>query len=235
VTALLLAAAWRLRLRPRLGVWLPTTALLYAGLLWTHSRSSYLALSLGLLVFAALRPQWRLGLVAAALASAAVGFAFVQAYPHIAPVTSYTAVELQIQRATAHAQGAGPAVDANGVGDASTSEHLKSLRAGIWAVLHHPQGYGPGNAGSTAARTGVTIEAGESTYTELGVDTGLVGGLLFVAWSLALLWRLRCTAWLGAAMAALLALGLQTDIIGVPWLVYLLWPLAGARVADPEP
>ena len=37
---------------------------------------------------------------------------------------------------------------------------------------------------STAARTDVTIKAGESTYTELGVETGLLGGLVFVAWSL---------------------------------------------------
>ena len=37
-------------------------------------------------------------------------------------------------------------------------------------MLHHPQGFGPGNAGSTAARTDVQIKAGESTYTELGVE-----------------------------------------------------------------
>jgi hypothetical protein len=46
---------------------------------------------------------------------------------------------------------------------------------------------------------------------------------------------IRCSAWLGAAMVAMLALGLQTDIIGVPWLVFLLWPLAGWRVSHPEP
>ena len=235
VTALLLSTSWLLRLRPRLLVWLPTVTLLYAGLLWTHSRSSYLALSLGLLAYAAVRPQWRIGLAAAAILSLAVGFAFVKAYPHIAPVASYTAGELSIQRHHRHASGGTAAVDPNGLGDASTSEHIKSLRAGISAVFHHPQGYGPGNAGSTAARTGVPIEAGESTYTELGIDTGLVGGLLFVAWSLTLLGRLlRSSAWLAAAMVGMLALGLQTDIIGVPWLVYLLWPLAGWRVSHPE-
>ena len=31
-----------------LRVWAPTTAVLFAGLLWTHSRSSYIALALGL-------------------------------------------------------------------------------------------------------------------------------------------------------------------------------------------
>jgi hypothetical protein len=102
-------------------------------------------------------------------------------------------------------------------------------------VLHHPQGYGPGNAGSTAARTDVQIEAGESTYTELGVDAGLLGALLFVAWSLTVLWRLfRCTAWLTATMVAMLALALQTDVVGVPWIVYVLWPLAGWRMSHPD-
>jgi hypothetical protein len=126
-------------------------------------------------------------------------------------------------------------VSAGGFEDASTSSHLRNLRDGIRTVLRHPLGYGPGNAGSTAARTNVQIKAGESTYTELGVDAGLLGGLLFVAWSLAVLWRLfRCRAWLTAAMVAMLALALQTDIIGVPWVVYVLWPLAGWRVSHPD-
>jgi O-Antigen ligase len=233
LVALLLATAWLLRLRPRLTVWLPTTALLGAGLLWTHSRSSTLALALGLAVFALVRPQWRLGLGLAAVGVVAVGLVFVKVYPHVAPSTTFTPSELKQQRANAHKPGAGPAV--SGFEDASTSSHLRSLRDGVERVVHHPEGFGPGNAGSTAARTSVTIEAGESTYTQIGVDTGLAGGLLFVLWSLALLWRVvRCTAWLGAAMTALFALGLQTDVIGVPWLVCLLWPLCGWRVSHPE-
>ncbi len=263
VVALLLATAWRLRLRPRLTVWLPPTALIAAGLLWTHSRSSYLALALGLVAFAWARPQWRRSLVVAAVAAVAAGLAFVEVYPHIGPTATYTKAELDCQRRHAHeapgtpmtncgfrqgAQGIRPlrggrnlqadpagSPPGSGISDASTGSHWRSLRDGIETVLRHPQGYGPGNAGSTAARTGAAIKAGESTYTELGVDTGLLGGLLFVAWSLALLWRVaRCTAWLGAAMVAVLALGLQTDVIGVPWLVYVLWPLCGWWVSHPE-
>ena len=64
----------------------------------------------------------------------------------------------------------------SGLSDASTESHWQSLRDGIETVLQHPQGYGLGNAGSTAARTDVQIKAGESTYTELGVDTGILGG-----------------------------------------------------------
>ena len=77
-------------------------------------------------------------------------------------------------------------------------------------------------------RTHVDVEAGESTYTELGVETGLLGGLVFVAWSLVLLrGMLRARPWLGAAFAAVLVLGLQTDVIGVPWLAVVVWALAG--------
>ena len=93
-------------------------------------------------------------------------------------------------------------------------------------VAHHPWGFGLGNAGVTAARTHVKIEAGESTYTELGVETGLVGGLVFVAWSLVLLrGALRRRRHLGAAFAAVLVLGLQTDVIGVPWIAVAVWAL----------
>ncbi len=125
-----------------------------------------------------------------------------------------------IQRADAKT--GGEAVD--GLSDASTESHWASLREGIRTVLRHPQGYGLGNAGSTAARTDTEIKAGESTYTELGVETGLVGGLVFVAWSIALAWRvLPRSALVGSALVAVLALALQTDILGVPWIVYVLW------------
>ncbi len=234
VTALLLCAAWWIQLRPKLAVWIPTVALLFAGLLWTHSRSSYLALAVGLVVFAILRPHARVALAGAAVLVVVVGFAFVKAYPHIGPKTSFTPRELHIQEKLANAPGATAAVGSSGLEDASTSSHLRSLVDGIKTVLRHPQGYGPGNAGSTAARTDVTIKAGESTYTELGVDAGLLGGLLFVAWMLTVLVRLfRCTAWLSAAMVAMLVLGLQTDIIGVPWVV--LRPLAAGRLAHVPP
>ena len=235
VTALLLCAAWWIQLRPKLAVWIPTVALLFAGLLWTHSRSSYLALAVGLVVFAILRPHARVALAGAAVLVVVAGFAFVKAYPHIGPKTSFTPRELHIQEKLANAPGATAAVGSSGLEDASTSSHLRSLVDGIKTVLRHPQGYGPGNAGSTAARTDVTIKAGESTYTELGVDAGLLGGLLFVAWMLTVLVRLfRCTAWLSAAMVAMLVLGLQTDIIGVPWVVFVLWPLAGWRMSHPD-
>jgi hypothetical protein len=99
-------------------------------------------------------------------------------------------------------------------------------------VLEHPQGYGLGNAGVVAKRTGVEIRAGESTYTELGVDAGVAGLVAFVLWSLALLaGLLRREAWVGAAFAAVLLLGLQTDVIGVHWLAVTVWAAAGIAIS----
>jgi hypothetical protein len=229
VVALLLAAAWLIRRRPPLFVWIPVATVLFAGLLWTHSRSSYAALVLGLVALAVVRRESWLPLAASAVVVLVTGVVFVKAYTHIAPRTSFTPVELNYQRTHAHQAGADAAT--SGLGDASTASHWRSLRAGVSTVIHHPQGFGVGNAGSTAARTGVRIKAGESTYTELGVDAGLLGALLFIAWSLVLLVDvLPCTAWLGAALAAVLVLGLQTDVVGVPWLAYVLWVLAGSVI-----
>ena len=116
-------------------------------------------------------------------------------------------------------------------GDASTSSHLRNLRHGVRVVVRHPQGFGLGNAGVNASRTHVEIRAGESTYTELGVDTGLVGVTAFVAWMIAALVALwRRSAWLSAAWVAMLALALQTDVLGVHWLAYVLFALAGAAI-----
>ena len=40
---------------------------------------------------------------------------------------------------------------------------------------------------------------------------------------------LRRTPWLGASLGAVLVLGIQTDVIGVHWLAFVLWALAGER------
>jgi hypothetical protein len=107
-------------------------------------------------------------------------------------------------------------------------------------VIHHPQGYGLGNAGQTASRTGTTIKAGESNFTELGAEAGLLGSLLWTAWGLALLAALvlaarRARGWaaagIAAAFGAALVLAVQTDVIGDPWMAYCLWALAGIALA----
>jgi hypothetical protein len=127
-----------------------------------------------------------------------LGLAFVKAYDHLGPRTHFTPTELAEQERNAR-EHPGVGHDPTAANEASTSEHLASLRDGGRTVLHHPWGFGIGNSGVTAARTHVKIEAGESTYTELAVETGLLGGLVFVAWSLAALVRLRRVPWLAAA------------------------------------
>ena len=221
LVAILLAATWR---RSR---WLTAlTPLLAIGLLFTYSRTSIAALAVGLVALAyALRSWWP---VAAAVVFLAAAFFFVRAYPDIAPEARYTAAELKIQRAGGRQEPtSGGALDP---GEASFDSHLDSLRAGVKTVVKHPQGYGIGNAGVTAKRTGAELKAGESTYTELGVELGLLGMLAFVVWGIALLRvTLRRAPWLGASLAAVLVLGIQTDVIGVHWLAFVVWALAGER------
>ena len=202
----------------------PLVLLLVVALLFTHTRSALLALVVGLLVLAAVRRSIRPAVFAVAFVI--VGFAFVKGYDHVAPRTHFTARELQVQKQIAsHHPSASH--DPTSARESSLTEHLKSLRDGATTVLHHAWGYGLGNSGVTAARTHVEVKAGESTYTELGVELGALGALVFAAWSLSLLRATSRRPWLGAAFAAVLFLGLQTDVIGVPWVAVTVWALAG--------
>jgi hypothetical protein len=116
-------------------------------------------------------------------------------------------------------------------GESSTSSHLIALRDGVRTVARHPWGFGLGNSGVSAARTGVEVKAGESTYTELGVDTGVLGLAAFAGWLVALILALRARSpWLAASVAAVAVLGLQTDVIGIHWLSVVVFALAGAAL-----
>ena len=72
---------------------------------------------------------------------------------------------------------------------------------------------------------------------------GILGSLLWIAWIAALLVALvraaRRTAWwapAGVASAAVAAavLAVQTDVIGDPWVGYVLWSLAGLTLSRPN-
>jgi hypothetical protein len=229
VVLLLLVAARPRRWTVAAGV------VVYAGLLWTHTRAAFIALPAGLLVLAALRRSRAPALLAAG--SVAVTVVFVALFPTIGPTTTYTASELACLRENAAGEGTA-SDDPFSAGESSTSSHLSALRDGIRTVARHPWGYGLGNAGVSAARTGVTPKAGESTYTELGVDTGLVGLAAFAGWIVALFVAVRRRSpWLAASLAAVAVLGLQTDVIGIHWLSVVVFALAGAalRAAPGEP
>ena len=221
LVAILVAATWR---RNRLLTAL--TALLAVGLLFTYSRTAIAALAVGLVALGYGLRSWLP--VAAAAIFVAAAFFFVRAYPDIAPETRFTAAELQVQRAGGQVEPtSGDPFDPD---EPSFDSHLDNLRDGLETVVTHPQGYGVGNAGVTAKRTEREIKAGESTYTELGVELGLLGMLAFVAWNIALVRVvLRRAPWLGASLAAVLVLAVQTDVIGVHWLAFVLYALLGER------
>lgn len=214
-----------LLLAPRTRVALPLVALAAAGLLWTHTRAALLGLAVGLVVLAAVcRRAWPL---AAAVATLAVGLAVLAVFPEIGPRAHFTPRELAYQRAQAHKNGPTRL-------EPSAESHLSELWDGISTVADHPQGYGLGNAGEVAFREDIPIKAGESNYTELGVETGLLGALLFIAWNLALLAglvRARRGA-LAAMLAAVLVIAIQTDAYGIPWIAYCVWWLAASGLAN---
>ena len=222
VAALLVAAA--MRTRPR--VLIPLCVLIFVALLYTFSRSSLLALAAGLVVLAyMLRHWWPL---AAAVLTLAVSGAWVHVFPHVAPEGTWTKQDLVLQRNNAK-QHPGASGNPGSANEPSIHSHWISLREGVRTVIHHPQGFGLGNAGQTASRTGTPIKAGESNYTEIGAETGVLGALLWIAWGLSLFAGLvaRRAAGIAAAFAAILVLGVQTDVIGDPWVGYCVWMLAG--------
>ncbi|MDQ2966715.1 MAG: O-antigen ligase family protein [Actinomycetota bacterium] len=229
VVALLLGAAFLRRLR----ILIPLSAVIGAGLLFTFSRSSLLALAAGFVVLAFVTRRW--WPVAAAVATLAVSVAWVHVFPHVAPQGKWTQQDLVEQRNNAKNQ-PGASGSAGSIDEPSIHSHWISLREGVRTVVHHPQGFGLGNAGQTASRTGTPIKAGESNYTEIGAETGLLGTLLWIVWGLAIFVALlvpaRRTRWwaaagIAAAFGASLALAVQTDVIGDPWMAYCLWALAG--------
>ena len=210
VVALLLAAALRR------SVLLYALALgTFAGLLWTFSRSALVALAVGLLVIAIVRRRpVELGLAAAVVA---IAFAWAHVFPKIGPTGEFTKVDVAYQHRLA-AGGDGSSFTATSPNEPSLSEHWRSLKDGVRTMTHHPQGYGLGNVGQTASRTDTALKAGESNYTELGVELGVLGAILWLAWGLALLARLVPRApFVAAAFAAILALAVQTNVIGDPW------------------
>jgi len=230
VVALLVAAA-----AVRRGAAAAVLALVAAaGLLWTFSRSSLAALAVGLAVLGAVRR--RSSALAGAVVVVALAVGWVHLFPKIAPTGEFTKADRERQHRIA-GQASSASFSPTSASEPSLHEHWVSLKDGVRTMVHHPQGYGLGNVGQTASRTNTPLKAGESNYSELGVELGVAGALLWTAWGIALLLRLaragRVDAWaagLAASFAAILALAVQTDVIGDPWVAYCVWGLAGTLV-----
>lgn len=231
--ALLFAAA-----RPRLERLHVLVPLVAAGLVWTHSRSTFVALAGGFVVLALVARRW--WALAAAAAVLGLGAGFVALSDDLGRRTTFTPAELRVQREQA-SEAPGAQHDPFDPDEPSLASHWENLRDGLERVAEHPQGYGLGNAGAVAKRFDEPLLAGESNYAEIGVQAGLAGLALFLAWNLALLAGLARRAredWAAAAVAAslatVLALAVQTDVYGVPWIGYVVWGLGGALLR-PEP
>ncbi len=210
-----------------------------AGLLWTFSRSSLVALAAGLVVLAFTRRVPKALAAAAAVVVLAVAWAHL--FPKLAPTGTFTKVDVTYQQSLAKGH-SGVSYSAVNASEPSLHSHWASLKDGARTMVDHPQGYGLGNVGQTASRTGTPLKAGESNYTELGVELGVLGALLWIAWNLAVLVGLvragRADAWaasVAAAFAAVLALAVQTDVIGDPWVAYCVWGLGGALLLRTRP
>jgi hypothetical protein len=223
VVALLVAAA---TLRRRLALVLG--AITAVGLLYTFSRSALLALAAGLVVLGLARRQ--VVPLAAAVATIGIAIGWAHVYPSIGPTGTWTKPDLIYQHTRARANPGASGSAASGQ-ESSIRSHWDSLRGGFRTMIDHPQGYGLGNVGQTASRTGTHPKAGESNYTELGVELGVLGALLWTAWCLSILvGLLRSRAVVAAAFAAVLLLAIQSDVIGDPWVAYCVWALAGSGV-----
>ena len=144
-----------------------------AGLLFTLSRSSLVALAGGFVVLAVARPALVAGRGGRVLRPAS-GVA-LRAVHVCRAETHFFPQDLPYQEEQAREHGGLPGGGSLALnpGEPSLRSHWRNLRDGIETVFHHPQGYGLGNAGATASRFGVPLRAGESNYTEIGVETGL--------------------------------------------------------------
>ena len=161
-----------------------------AGLLWTFSRSALLALAVGLVVLA--------------LAAAPAGLARARPSPS-SRSRSAGRTSSRTSRRPAHWTKADLVYQHRARGEEPDRVERRRERERVVAaastggacgtasttIVHHPQGFGLGNVGQTASRTGTPLKAGESNYTELGVELGVLGAVLWIAWGLALLARAR--------------------------------------------
>lgn len=249
VALLVAAAAWpRAGRRRRL---LAGAALVVlAALLLALSRSTLVALVVALVLLAvALRR--RPALVAAGVVLAA-GLAVAAGFGSVAPRSHFFPEDEAYQTAHARAHGGlapgSPLTTTRGLSDPSSEEHLSELRRGFRNFLDHPGGYGLGNGGQNSLRFGGRAAAGESQYLIVAVQTGAAGlaalAALLVATLATLLGVARragpaevrvAAAVLLAAQALVFAIGVQTEIWAVPWIVYVLWLGTGAVLGAAGP
>ena len=144
VALLLATALWR-----RVRLLAAACVLVAAGLLFTFSRSSLIALAAGLVVLGFAQRRW--WPVLAAAVTIGVSVAWVHVFPEIAPTGRFTIADLAYQHAQSEKH-PGASFNPASTNESSFRSHLTSLRDGARTVIHHPQGYGLGNAADQGRR-----------------------------------------------------------------------------------
>ena len=212
---LLVVALFHVPLRRRFGP--PLALLLFAALLWTHTRAAVARARLSACWLSRCCAGGR-GRSCWPSLVAVVGFAFVKEYTHFGPRTHFTATELH--DAGAARQDRRPRLERR-----DECERRLDERAPREPARRDPHRVPPPVGLRPRQRRGHRVADARARCGPASRPTpssasrpGSLGGLLFAAWSLALLRRLAWLPWLAATFAVVLALGLQTDVIGIPWL-----------------
>jgi O-antigen ligase len=199
---------------------LPALTLIGAGLLLTQTRSAILAaLVVAWFAFqpaAGRRRHWRtqMAIIVAALAIIAV------------PAAVSSGLTKRITQPTSTADNSG---------------HISAFWNGMHTIEHHPFGLGLGTSAGVGQISRQTngIVVPENNYLQVGVELGIVGGLAFLALTVALLLSLRRAARrrpdpaIAAAAAAMAGLAVAAYFLetwfdfAVAWTV---WGFAGAAL-----
>ena len=165
---------------------------LFAGLLWTHSRSSYLALALGLVVVRVRSAAVR------AVALARRGGRRRRRRPGVRQGLPAHRARRRASRPASSPTSAATRTGAGG-GRPAAGSRTRAPRAtggacatGSRRCSATRRASGSGTPARRRRAPASTIKAGESTYTELGVDTGLLGALALRRVVAALLLARRC-------------------------------------------
>lgn len=246
VVLILAVALWpRVRGRARVAVGAAAAVSLVAFLL-AFSRAAALALVGALALLAIARRSLRL--LAPAVAVLGASIAVAAWFTSLAPTTHFFPEDRAYQERRAQEEGpleeGSPLETTSNFSDASSREHLAELRRSFDNFVENPEGHGLGTSGQIAQRFGEgDLAAGESLYLTVAAETGVAGLLALLVLVVATLGtlfaaaRLRASVYglaaavLFAAQGAVFAIGLQTEVWGIPWLVYVLWFLTGALVS----
>ena len=208
--------------------WLAFIPFLLTGfaLFHSYSRSAWIGAAIAIFIVFLIRLQgwWKLTLLAPIAAlTIAVG---VLSGPVKAMTTDLTFYVFHGQFVDGHTNG-------------SDSYRLKNAEAGITKITKQPLGYGLGTAGPASKNTAHPIIT-ENSYLQIGIETGVVGLILFVATVtltlIALAKRFGVVDEAAALFAILIGLSI-TNLFLHTWAdsatALVLWGLAGYNLAAP--